>query len=66
MKKHKKQKNVKYRTIESSEIEDYFFDRLVERGCVPTQNDIEIITEIVFDFLQDNGVAMNVNEKDEG
>lgn len=42
--------------IYESDVQDYFFHKLVAAGLAPEAGDLEVISGIVFDFLIDIGV----------
>lgn len=42
--------------IDSDEIYEFMFNALVERGMVPKEEDVEVITDIVFDFFIHKGI----------
>lgn len=43
-------------TIYESDIQDFFFYRLIEAGLAPSTGDLKVISEIAFDFLIEIGV----------
>ena len=52
--------------IYESDIQDFFFHKLIEAGLAPEQGDLEVISNIVFEYLIDIGVLDNVRvEEDE-
>jgi hypothetical protein len=48
--------------ISDNEIKDFFFKELLERGLVPTSEEVETIADITFDFLVEKGVIVDTIE----
>jgi hypothetical protein len=38
-------------TVDTDEMTEYLFANLVKRGLVPSNKEVEVISDIVFDFL---------------
>jgi hypothetical protein len=55
------------RMIRTTDVEDFFFKHLVKAGLAPSSGDLEIISDIVFEFLIDIGIinADNVEVVDD-
>lgn len=43
-------------TIDTEEIMNFFFQELIQRGHVPEEEELEVLADIMFDFLLDKGV----------
>lgn len=48
--------------ISTESLGNYFFNKLVEAGCVPDTADVQIIADIAFDMLVDLGIVENVED----
>lgn len=46
--------------IYESDIQDFFFHKLIAAGLAPEQGDLEVISNIVFDYLIELGVIDGV------
>ena len=46
--------------LDSDEIYQFMYDNLVKRGMIPREEDVEVITDIVFDFFVHKGVIEEV------
>lgn len=44
-------KHVNEVLIDTEEISEYLFDALVEFGLVPTEEEVDLIADLMFDFL---------------
>lgn len=42
--------------IDTEEMAEYIYERLIERGYVPKREEVEELADIFFDFLLDYGV----------
>lgn len=42
--------------IYEKDIKDFFFNKLIEAGLAPESGDLQIISDIVFDYLVNIGV----------
>lgn len=42
--------------IDTEEIKDFMFENLIQAGLAPLEEDLEIIADIVFDYLIHIGV----------
>lgn len=42
-----------YINIDKDSIEDYFYDKLIAAGLCPEQCDMDIISDIVMDYLDE-------------
>jgi YozD-like protein len=51
--------------IDSEEIEEFVHDNLTKRGFVPSEDEVETLADIFFDFLIEKGVIDEVDEEDE-
>lgn len=53
--------------IYESDIQDFFFHKLIAAGLAPEQGDIEVISNIVFEYLIEIGIldGTRVEEEDE-
>lgn len=51
--------------IDSDEIYEFMFNALVERGMVPKEEDVEVITDIVFDFFVHKGIIEETFDSEE-
>lgn len=47
--------------IENEEISEFLFKKLISMGMVPTQDEVDVIGDILFDFLVHNEV---IDEED--
>lgn len=51
--------------IYESEFYDLLFERLTECGYVPQQDELEIIADVFFEFLEEKGIIGDVIYLDE-
>lgn len=38
-------------TIDTEEIAEYLFESLIKKGLIPTEKELEIISDVFFDYL---------------
>jgi hypothetical protein len=50
--------------IFQNDMKDYLFEKLVKAGLAPNDDDLDVITEIVFDYLEDRNI-LDIVEYDE-
>jgi len=50
--------------IYESDIQDYFFHKLIAAGLAPEQGDLQVISDIVLDYLTDIGVIDDIMVED--
>lgn len=49
--------------IDTEEIANHFFIKLIEKGYSPTEEELDVLADIVFDYLEDKGI---IEEDSEG
>jgi hypothetical protein len=49
-------------TIDTEEIEDFIYNRLIQKHFVPSQVEVEEISNIFFDYLVKKRIIKEVNE----
>jgi hypothetical protein len=50
--------------IDTEEIEEFVFNRLSQCGLVPSEEEVETIADIFFDYLLEKGVVDEVDDED--
>lgn len=48
--------------ITNEEIEKFMYSRLIENNLIPTQDEMEILSDIVFDFLIETGFIEEIED----
>jgi hypothetical protein len=51
-------------TIYESDVKDFFYKKLIEKGHVPSQSEIVAISDIFFDFLIEKDVIDKVIQEE--
>jgi len=55
----------KYNVITNEDLSDYLFNALIEFGVVPSEDEVDLIADLVFDYLFTNGTIMEEYDDEE-
>lgn len=44
--------------VDTEEMSDYLFQRLIEAGCVPTEEEVYMLAHLFFDFLSEKALIV--------
>lgn len=51
-----------YKFFNTDLLKEYLFKELVAEGLAPTEDEVEIIIDILFDFLIEEGLLIDLSE----
>lgn len=51
--------------IDSDEIANFFYDKLIKSGHIPTEEETLIIADIAFDYMVSVGIIEEIAKEDE-
>lgn len=50
--------------IDTEKIAKFFYDQLIQRGYAPTEDEVEELADITFDYLLSLGIAIELEDEE--